>query len=123
MKISTLVSRVNLHGLTTLGASHPMEAPADGHSVGPVVVTDRIGRVHVTVSEADATELLEMPAGWVRRIWIIVEHQVPVPMPLTLGTLECVVQLETGLLLGKVEEGVWVGVVHVHVSFFIHCVS
>lgn len=86
-----------------------MEAPADGHSIGPVVVTDRIGRVHVAVAETDATELLEVPVGWVRRIWIIVEHQVPVPMPLTLRTLKCQFQREIGFHLGKVEEGVRMG--------------
>lgn len=97
-----------------------MEAPADGHSVGPVVVTDRIGRVHVAVPEANTTELLEVPVGWVRTIWIIVEYQVPVPMPLTLRTLKCQFQREIGLELRKVEEGIWVGVVHVHVCFLIH---
>ena len=73
MKLSTLVARVNLHGLTTLGAGHPMEAPADGHSVGPVVVTDLCFGVDVAVPEADTAELLEVPVSRVLMPHVVVE--------------------------------------------------
>ena len=96
-----------------------MEAPADGHSIGPVVVTDLCFGVDVAVPEADAAELLEVPMSRVL-VGILVDSQVPIAMPPTLGALLGQVPLEIGLELGEVKEGVRVGVVHVHVCYRFH---
>ena len=50
-----------------------MEAPADGHSVGPVVVTDLCFGVDVAVPEADTAELLEVPVSRVLMPHVVVE--------------------------------------------------
>lgn len=98
-----------------------MEAPANGHSVGPVVVTYVCFRVDVAVPKADAAKLLEVPMSRVL-VGILVDSQVPIAMPFTLEALLGQVPLEMGLELGEVEEGVRVGVVHVHVCYRFHII-
>ena len=89
-----------------------MQALADRHTVAPVMLTDRSSRVDIPVAVARTTHLLEVPVGWVLITHVFVDDQVPLAVALACRALQRQVPFEIGFQLGKVEEGVGVGMVH-----------